>query len=89
LTDVVYLVSVVWLAVLVAIGVVLVVRAGTAFDRILALDTTILVLVGFLLVLSVRQDEATYADGALILALLSFVATVALARYGSDRRPFG
>lgn len=60
-------------------------RAPTAQDRILALDGAALTLVGYLLFQGDRVGGHYYLDGALALALLSFVATVALAKASEDR----
>lgn len=78
-----------WLTVLLGVCVVRVVRAPTPAQRVLALDLLVLVLIG-LLALAAGEDGRSYAlDAALALALLSFVATVAVSRYLGDRRPFG
>ncbi len=74
-------VAALWIGVLVLVNVVQVIRAPSAMERVLALDTLTLVLVG-LLALSVRSTGwAYYLDAALILALLSFVGTLAAARF--------
>jgi multicomponent Na+:H+ antiporter subunit F len=51
--------------------------------RILALDTLTLILVAFLALSADAADESYALDAALILALLSFVGTLAAARYYS------
>lgn len=84
----VFYAGIAWLAVLLGVCVIQVARAPTGAQRILALDLLVLVLIG-LLALVAGEDESSYAlDAALALALLSFVATVAAARYLADRRPF-
>jgi len=86
--DTVFYLGVAWMALLLGGCVVLVVRGATVLERIVALDLLVLVLVG-LLALVGGEDQRTYAlDAALALALLSFVATLAAARYAADRRPF-
>jgi multisubunit Na+/H+ antiporter MnhF subunit len=35
-----------------------------------------------------RQDESYYLDAALILSLLSFISTIAAARFRAVGRPF-
>ena len=86
--EAVFLLGIGWMAVLLGLCVLLIARAATPARRILALDLLALVLVG-LLALVAGEDERAYAlDAALALALLSFVATVAAARYTGDRRPF-
>ena len=72
---------------LLGVSVMSVGRARTTAERLVALDTAVLMLIG-LLGLVAAQSRRTYAlDAALILALLSFVSTVAASRYLGDRRP--
>ena len=87
-TDLVFFVGIAWLAVLLAVTIVVVGRARTTAERLVALDTAVLVLIG-LLGLVAAQNQRSYAlDAAMVLALLSFVSTLAGARYLGDRRPF-
>lgn len=86
--DVVFFAGIAWLTVLLGVAVVSIARARTTTERLVALDTAVLVLIG-LLGLVAFEDRRSYAlDAALALALLSFVATLAAARYLGDRRPF-
>ena len=55
-------------------------RAAMRADRILALESAGLTLVGFLLLQGDRAGGHDFLDAALTLALLSFVATIALSR---------
>jgi len=81
--------ALVWLAVLLGVVVVRLSLAGSATQRILALDLLTLILIG-LLALAAGEDQRAYAlDAALALALLSFIATLAACRYLEDREPFG
>lgn len=50
-------------------------------DRILALDTLYMGLVALIILLDIRLDGALLFEAALIVAMLGFVSTVALARY--------
>lgn len=78
-----------WLTLLLGVCVVQVVRAPSPMARVVAIDLLVLVLIG-LLALVAGEDARPYAlDAALGLALLSFVSTIAFARYLGDRRPFG
>jgi multicomponent Na+:H+ antiporter subunit F len=87
--SVVFYIGIAWLAILLGISAIVVVRAASVAGRILALDLLILVLIG-LLALVAGEEQRSYAlDAALALALLSFVATLAAARYHEDREPFG
>jgi multicomponent Na+:H+ antiporter subunit F len=87
-SSVLFLIGIAWLAVLLLVIVVFLARSRTTAERLVALDLAVLVLVG-LLGLVAEQDQRSYPlDAALALALLSFVATLAAARYLGDRRPF-
>ncbi len=89
MSNLVFYGALVWLAVLLGVVVVRLSTAGSATQRILALDLLTLVLIG-LLALAAGEDQRAYAlDAALALALLSFVATLAACRYLEDRKPFG
>jgi multisubunit Na+/H+ antiporter MnhF subunit len=50
-------------------------------DRLLALDTISTNLLAFLVVLSIQLHTDVYLESVLVLAVLSFVGTVALAKY--------
>ena len=84
----VFVLGTVWLAGLLIVSVALFSRARTTAERILVLDLAALLLIG-LLALVAAEDQRSYAlDAGLALALLSFVATLAAARYLGDQRPF-
>ena len=84
----VFFAGVLWLAVLLAVAVLSVGRARSTAERLVALDVAVLVLMG-LLGLGAGGVRRSYPlDAALALALLSFVSTLAAARYLGDRRPF-
>ena len=53
----------------------------TVADRVLALDTLYLSLVALVVMLGLRWETPLLFEAALIVALLGFVGTVALARY--------
>ena len=66
-----FLAGIAWLTVLLGVAVVSIGRARTTAERLVALDTAVLMLIG-LLGLVAAQSRRTYAlDAALILALLS------------------
>lgn len=50
-------------------------------DRVVALDMLVIVLIALLTLFGLSENTAVYVDGALSLAVLSFVGTIALARY--------
>lgn len=57
------------------------VRGPSRVDRILAVDTLYLNTVALLVIVGIAADTAVYFEGALVIALLGFVGTVALAKY--------
>jgi len=86
--TVVFYAAVLWMTVLLAAGIVLVIRAPSMPSRILTLDMLVLILVALLVLLSDTLRVAYFLDAALVLALLSFATTIAAARYQSEGDPF-
>jgi multisubunit Na+/H+ antiporter MnhF subunit len=72
-----------WIAALLGIILVHVIRTRSQLTRILALDTLTLILVAFLALYADATDSSYALDAALVVALLSFVGTLAAARYHS------
>jgi multicomponent Na+:H+ antiporter subunit F len=68
---------------LVAMGVVVIrlIRGPGLGDRILALDLITLLATAFIGIVAVMTGFTLYIDIAIALALVSFLSTVALARY--------
>jgi len=64
-----------------AIVAVRVFRGPAAQDRVLALDFIYVVGMLMMLVLAVRYDSAMYFEGALLMVLLGFVSSMALAKF--------
>ncbi len=63
----------------------------TLADRVLALDLLTVVVMGFIGAIAIRTGLMLYLDIAIAIALLGFLATIALARYillrsGKERR---
>ena len=56
-------------------------RGPEATDRLLALDTLCLNTVALIVVLGMRWNTALLFEAALLVAMLGFASTVALARY--------
>jgi multicomponent Na+:H+ antiporter subunit F len=81
-------IALVWATVLLLGGSLLLLRARDAMHRILALDVLVSIVVALLTILSYQRDVSYYIDAALALALLSFTATVVVARYVTRGRPF-
>lgn len=58
-----------------------VIRGPSVPDQVVALDNIAINLVAAVIVISIRTASALYIDVALVLAILSFLSTVAAARY--------
>lgn len=56
-------------------------RGPDAVDRVLALDTLYINVVALVIMLGVRSRSGLLFEAALIVAMLGFVSTVALARF--------
>jgi multicomponent Na+:H+ antiporter subunit F len=78
--DLVFYVATVWTGLLLAGAAGVLVRARSPFVRILAVDTMLLLVVGFVLVLATERGDGVFLDAAIALALLGFTTTVALVR---------
>jgi len=57
------------------------VRGPDITDRILALDTLNINAIALLVLFGIREASSAYFEGALILAAMGFVATIALCKY--------
>ena len=86
--EVVFYAAALWMTGLLAVTVLLVIRARTSLARILALDTAILILVALLVLFSSSLGVSYFLDAALMLALLSVIATIAATRYHSEGKLF-
>jgi len=53
----------------------------TLSDRILALDTLSINAIALIILVSLFLDTALYFEAALLIALMGFIATVALSKY--------
>ena len=63
------------------LSMVRVVIGPTSGDRILALDTMVVNALGLVVVLGIHQGLQIYFEVSLLIAMLGFVSTVALARF--------
>jgi len=81
--DIVFQLSVVWIAGLLGASVAAVLRGRSRLDQILAADAMVLLVIAMALLVAGGQGEAEFVDAALVLALLGFSTTVALARLAS------
>ncbi len=69
------------LGIAMALALVRMVRGPRAQDRVLGLDTLYVNSLLQLLVFGIRSGNTVYFETALIIAVLGFVATVALAKF--------
>jgi len=88
LHEIVFYLAFAWMTVLLVVSAAAVIRLRSTASRILALDTLTLILVGLLVLYADANRSSYYMDAALVLSLLAFVATLALARYHGERRIF-
>jgi multicomponent K+:H+ antiporter subunit F len=56
-------------------------RGPSVLDRALALDTLSINLIGIITLLCIRDNTAVYFDAALVIAVIGFLSTVAVAKY--------
>lgn len=79
--DVVTTACLAGLTVAAALCVARLVRRGSLADRIVALDTLLVVVVAGIAVNAARTRAGTFLDVLVVAALLGFVATVTVARF--------
>ena len=79
--DLASLIALVILTLALVVSTVRIIIGPSLADRVLALDLMTVVAMGFIGAVAVRTGLMLYLDIALALALLGFLATVALARY--------
>ncbi len=81
LMDIALIVAFVTLAFGQLMSMVRLIIGPTIGDRILALDTMVINALGLVVVLGISQGVQIYFEVALLIAMLGFVSTVALARF--------
>lgn len=79
--DIALIVTLIALAIGQIMSMVRLLLGPTAGDRILALDTMVINALGLVVVLGILQGVQMYFEVALLIAMLGFVSTVALARF--------
>ncbi|MFN7002127.1 MAG: monovalent cation/H+ antiporter complex subunit F [Roseinatronobacter sp.] len=68
-----------------AVAFVRLAKGPSLADRVVALDMMTVTIISFCGVYAVIMDEPSLLDVAIVLALVGFLATVALARYAERR----
>lgn len=58
-----------------------VVIGPTMSDRVVALDTIGINLIGFIAIIMIIQETLAYAEVVLVIAILAFIGSVALAKF--------
>ncbi|WP_226779615.1 monovalent cation/H+ antiporter complex subunit F [Oceaniglobus trochenteri] len=61
-------------------------KGPTLADRVVALDMMTVLIVAFCGVFAIASRDRTFLDVALVVALIGFLATVALARFAERRQ---
>ncbi len=56
-------------------------RGPTLPDRVVALDLIAAITVGFIAVYAIDTDQRVFLDAAIVVALITFLGTVAFAQY--------
>jgi multicomponent Na+:H+ antiporter subunit F len=81
--------ALVWVTLLLVAGGLALLRARDVAQRVIAFDLLAAIVIALLALLCYLRGQPYYLDAAVALALLSFVATVAAARYLNSGGPFG
>ena len=79
--NIALIIALIALAIGQVLSMVRIVIGPTTGDRILALDTMVINALGLVVVLGIHQGVKVYFEVALLIAMLGFVSTVALARF--------
>jgi len=74
------------LAMTIVLSLIRLVRGPSLPDRVIALDLLISVAIAMTVVYAMATDQPVFIDVATVLALVSFLGTVAFARYIDLRR---
>lgn len=85
LTDLILWVAMPVMSLALVLAFVRLVRGPTLSDRVIALDLTGTVGMGMIAVYAIARDLPVLLDVAIVLALISFLGTVAFARYLEQR----
>lgn len=83
--DLVFILTAAWLIMLCAALAVVVSRAQSVVQKVVAFDTLSYILVGAVALVAIHRKEAGFLDIALVIAALGFVQTVAIVRLITGR----
>jgi multicomponent Na+:H+ antiporter subunit F len=76
-----WILTVFYLAILMALATVRLVLGPTAPDRVIALDTVNTLTIAAMIIFGVIYQEIIFVDVAIVYGLLSFVSTLYIAKY--------
>jgi multicomponent Na+:H+ antiporter subunit F len=65
----------------VAVCFVRVIKGPTMSDRVVALDTIGITMIGIIGIIMIIQNTLAYAEVILVIAVLAFIGTIALAKF--------
>lgn len=68
-------------------GAIRLTRGPTLADRVVALDVSLISLMGAITVDAARRSDTTYLIALVVLAIIGFTATVAASRFIEDDPP--
>jgi len=63
-------------------------RGENVIDRLIGVDLSSTLILAVLVLLALITDDAIYIDVALALGALSFIGTIALAKFSAERQMF-
>jgi multicomponent Na+:H+ antiporter subunit F len=69
------------MAIAILVCFVRVVKGPTMSDRVVALDTIGITMIGIIGIIMVIQNTLAYAEVILVIAILAFIGTIALAKF--------
>ena len=70
----------------IALGFYRIVRGPSFGDRVVSLDMLTISIMGFCGLFAIFSDDTAFLDVAVVLALIGFLTTLALARFAERRR---
>lgn len=79
--DLIWNLTLAILSISLALAVVRLVRGPRLPDRVVALDLVTILVMGIIIIYAIRSQQPAFLDVAIILALISFLGTVAFAYY--------
>ncbi len=80
--------SLIWHVVLLGVALWRIMRGESPVDRLLGVELASVLILCALVLIALFTGQDLYMDVALVVAALSFIGTLALARYLADQRMF-